>query len=285
MTCDGNAGHNSEHIHRKPKEAELLLITNIGTMKFTKVPSDECATSYLASSTFPTYKRLLRSAGAKVTILAGAALLACGIQVAGAAVIFSEPFTLGASNWTNNGSTPVTWTANGGPLGVGDGFITATALSPGNNSVVIRATASNSASGGAFTGNWISEGVATFSIDIMQDSGSIMNFGLRFASSAGFPAGNALSLSVPSGTWTHFDIPISSTSSALSYPEGGDFNGIFSSIGNVQLFIPGTTTPADVHVSVDNATISGAAVPEPTTLSLLSVAGVCGLSMSRRRKR
>lgn len=212
--------------------------------------------------------------------LAGAVALVAGAQSAQASTLFSETFTLNGANWTDNANAAATWTGTGGPLGVGDGFVTATALTTGSG-VVLRATGNNNASGGAFIGNWITEGITTFSIDVFQDSGSIQNFGLRFASSANFPGASTNSFAVPSDVWTHIEIPI--VASSFQSFETSTFNTVFSSIGNIQLSTSSLPT-ATFHVSVDNATIATAVVPEPTSASLLGIASVCGLSVRRRRK-
>ncbi|MEI9894059.1 MAG: PEP-CTERM sorting domain-containing protein [Chthoniobacter sp.] len=87
---------------------------------------------------------------------------------------------------------------------------------------------------------------------------------------------------MPSGVWTTINIPIVDSSSVFQTYEGSSFNTIFSAIGNVQVSI--SALPASpVNISLDNPTISSSGVPEPTSLALLSMTGVGGLLMRRRR--
>lgn len=264
---------NSEQIKGNPKGAGFSSLGILGNMKFTSASS--AAPAAHSISFLPK-----KSLAALLAAFAGAVVLAASAQSVQAATLFTEQFSLNNSNWTDNASTAASWTSSGGPAGAGDGYITATALTTGSG-VVLRASAGSNASGGGFVGNWLSEGVATFSIDIFQDSGSIQNFGLRFASSANFPGASTNSFSVQSGVWTHIEIPI--VASSFQTFEGSNFNAVFSSIGNVQVSTS-TLPAATFHVSVDNASVSTAAVPEPTSLALLGAASVCGLSPRRRRK-
>jgi len=216
--------------------------------------------------------------------LAGAVVLGYSAPVAKAATIFTESFSSSASNWAiDSTGTAATWVNTGGPKGVGDGYITRTTPLTGST-VLFRGQSGFNSSSGGFVGNWISEGVTTFTIDILQDSGSVLNFGLRFANSANTPgASTFLTYAVPSGVWTTISIPIADSSSVFTTYEGNTFSGVFSSIGNVQLSVSALPSTS-VHVSIDNPTISSAAVPEPTSIGLLGMTGACGLFMRRRRR-
>ncbi|MEI9894060.1 MAG: hypothetical protein WDN28_09280 [Chthoniobacter sp.] len=103
--------------------------------------------------------------------LIGAVLLAGGIQRAQADVVFTEPFSTSASNWRIDSSgTLATWVSTGGPTGVGDGYITRTTPTSGST-LLFRGQDNFDSSGDGFVRNWITAGVTTFSIDILQDSG------------------------------------------------------------------------------------------------------------------
>lgn len=111
------------------------------------------------------------------------------------------------------------------------------------------------ASNDGFVRNWVTSGVGTFSVDILQDAGTNLNFTLRFAKSANFPGASTTAFSVPSGVWTKITIPIVNSTNAFQTYEGSDFLTIFSAIGNVQLSIASLpTTP--INLSIDNPTIN-----------------------------
>jgi len=221
-----------------------------------------------------------------LAMLTGAGLLACATEIAKADVIFTEPFSLNASGWANNANSPATWATTGGVTGDGDGYITAAAVTTSSGAVVLRAQTNLGSSPGLF-GNWTSTGtsplsVYTLSFDLYQDSSTAQDFGLRFTTAAGFPGAFSTStISVSSGVWTHFDVPINST--AFTFPEGGgDYNSIFSSLARVQFTVSGT--PASTfNVRLDNVTINS--VPEPSTFALAGAGlGLLGI-MTRRMKR
>jgi len=195
--------------------------------------------------------------GMMVTLLAtltGAALLAGSAQTARADVVFTEPFATHAANWRiDSGGTMATWASTGGPAGAGDAYITRTTPVSGST-IMFRGQDSFDASGDGFVRNWIAAGVRTFSIDVLQDSGSNMNFTLRFAKSANFPGASTAAFTVPSGVWTNITIPILNSTNVFQTYEGSDFATIFSGIGNVQFSV--TALPATpVNLSIDNPTI------------------------------
>ncbi|MEI9863254.1 MAG: PEP-CTERM sorting domain-containing protein [Limisphaerales bacterium] len=207
--------------------------------------------------------------------LAGAGLLAGSTQAVKADVIFAETFSINASGWAaNSAGTPATWATTGGVTGDGDGYITAAAVTTSSGAVVLRAQTNLGSSPGLF-GNWTSTGasplsVYTLSFDLYQDSGATHDFGLRFTTAAGFPGAFTTStISLPTGLWTHFEVPINNT--AFTFPEGGgSYDSIFSSLARVQFTVSGTPA-SSFNVRLDNVTISTAPAPEPSTFALVGM--------------
>jgi hypothetical protein len=91
--------------------------------------------------------------------------------------------------------------------------------------------------------------------------------------------------SVPVGGWFQLNIPIAEAS-FQSYGAAGTgtaaFNSVFSGILNVQMALSSTQDPSTAgqtyNVSLDRAS----AVPEPGTISLLSLAAVVWFALRRR---
>jgi hypothetical protein len=237
-------------------------------------------------------KSPLASIPALLATLTGAVLLTCSTPTAKAqGVIFTEPFSTGASGWANNASSPAIWATIGGVTGDGDGYITGT-VAAGTNStyVVLRDQSSLAGSYTGLFGNWTTTGasplsVATLSFDLYQDSGTAQDFGLRFTTAAGFPGaflGGKISLG--SDVWTHFDIAVDS-SAGFTFPEGGgSYGSILSSLARVQ-FTVDQATASSFNVRLDNVTISTAPVPEPATFALAGMGLTLFAVMARRMKR
>ena len=194
-------------------------------------------------------------AASLLATLAGAVLLACNVQTAGADVVFTEPFATNAANWRiDSGGTVANWMSTGGPGGSGDGYITRTTPTTGST-IMFRGQDGFDASNDGFVRNWVTSGVSTFSIDILQDAGTNLNFTLRFAKSANFPGASTAAFSVPSGVWTKITIPIVNSTNVFQTYEGSDFLTVFGAIGNVQLSI--ASLPATpINLSIDNPTIN-----------------------------
>src|SRR5690606_37041121 len=97
--------------------------------------------------------------------IAPAGALAFSAATSGAVIPFTETFNAGASDWRNaGGGASAAWMATGGPDN--SGYITeSTNVNNANTGVVVamRAAGSFNSSGGAFSGNWIAEGVTAFS--------------------------------------------------------------------------------------------------------------------------
>lgn len=206
---------------------------------------------------------------------------------AGAATLpFTEAFSADASGWLDNASGSLTHAASGGQDGGGFvstqfNFVGSTA--GGQGPVLFRGNAT--ASGGAFTGNWLTDGVATLSAWVRHDSDVPVNFFARFVAPAGFP-GAIATVSTPvaaSGDWTQIAISISPSNPQFVSFEGSDFAAIFSSIGRVQIgaSIPTALAGVDrvVHFDLDSVSIEGA-VPEPTALTVFGL-GLAALALRR----
>jgi hypothetical protein len=198
-------------------------------------------------------------------------------------VPFTEDFTSGASNWLNGSSAAPTWSATGG---VDDGgYISAPgAISAGGfGTIVFRGNAAADASGDAFVGNWLTGGVSTFSAFVRHDAPVALNFYARLDAGSG-RAASSVDFSVPVGSWFQLNIPITETS-FQSYGAAGTgtaaFNSVFSGIQNVQIALSTSQDPGTAgqtyNVSLDRVAI----VPEPHTLSMLTLAAL-GFGFLRR---
>lgn len=218
-------------------------------------------------------------------MMCAASALAVVSTGSGAVVPFTETFATGNSFWRDAaGAAGAAWVASGGPDG--SGYITGQTnvnAAAFGSVIALRGQAGFGSSGGAFSGNWISEGIALFSFDVRHDAPTPVNFGVRFASSANFPGASAVSfVPVLPNTWTTIQIAINAANPQFVSFEGTDFNAVFSSIGNVQLSyavpeaLAGSGTV--IQVEADNVSI----VPGPGGL-MLGAAAMAGLAWRRRR--
>jgi len=227
-----------------------------------------------------------------VNFICAASLLIVGLSadVASATVVpFTEDFSANAANWTDNASAPAAWSATGSADG--GSFVSSSfnfVGSAANDPAILfrgqqAANPVDSASGGAFVGNWISDGVTELSFLIRHDAGVPLGFFSRFTPAS--PPVGVIGLSftpIPSDTWVPITIAIDPSNTALIF-ETGNFASIFDGIGNVQV---GVSAPAGlagvdqvVNFDLDKVSI----VPEPATLLLLT-GGMLTLARRRRRK-
>ncbi len=204
-------------------------------------------------------------------------------------VPFTEGFSADSANWTDNASAPANWNAAGSFDG--SAFVSSSfnfSGSAANDPAILfrgqqAANPVDSASGGAFVGDWISDGVTEVSFLIRHNAGVPLGFFSRFTPAS--PPVGAIGLSfipVPSDTWVPITLAVDASNTAIVY-EAGNFSSVFDGIGNVQV---GVSAPAGlagidqvITFDLDNISI----VPEPATLLLLT-GGAMMLVRRRIRK-
>ena len=205
------------------------------------------------------------------------AVLACSTATVTVAttVPFTESFPADAANWRNDaGVSTATWTSNGGADGGGfisDAFSFANSV-VNDTPVLLRGQSDFNSSGNNFFGNWISDGVTEFRVQIKHDAPLPLNFFARFASPAAFPGAVGLGFApILPNTWTELVIPINPANPQFISFEGTDFNTVFSNIGRIQVgvSVPAGLAgdPATYNFSIDQVTIT----PEPASLALLAL--------------
>jgi len=202
-------------------------------------------------------------------------------------VPFTETFDGGVAGWTGaNATQPLEAVASGGPDGSAFArrSFSFAASQDSDTPVLIRAHANQGASAGAFTGDWLADGVTRFTARVRHDAPQPLSFFARFASPFNFPGGFAASfVPVQPNVWTELSFDIDPANPQFVTFEGSDFETVFGNVGNVQL---GVTVPAGLagvdqtfRFDVDSATI----VPEPATAAVLALGAA--LAGARRRPR
>lgn len=224
----------------------------------------------------------MRTSKHGVTALA-AVMFAAVSATQAATVPFTENFTTDNANWKNAASADLAYLASGGPDS--SSYVTGTfsfATSLANDTpVLLRGQDNFNASGDAFVGNWISDGVTELTAYVRHNAPMPLNFFARIVSSANFPGAIAVDfVPVLPNTWTQVTFDVSATSFQFVSFEGSNYNAVFSNIGNVQL---GVSVPAGlagytpaVTFDLDQPSIT----PEPASLGLLAAGG---LALLRRR--
>ncbi|MFI4855697.1 MAG: hypothetical protein ACIAQF_12050 [Phycisphaerales bacterium JB065] len=223
----------------------------------------------------------------RIAIAIGSALAVSTSALAGGLVApYTETFDADSANWTNfNSSGNLDWFSNGGPA---DSAYASGTYNLENASgmfppVVLRAQQDANASGGAFVGNWIESGVIGFSFDIRHDLDQPVTIFGRFATPQNNPGASAnSSITVEPNTWTTVTFDLTPDSADIISFGSGDYESVFSNIGNIQLgfYVPDGLAGQDipVRVDIDNA---GLVIPTPGSAALL---GVAGLALVRRRR-
>ncbi|MHC5023690.1 MAG: PEP-CTERM sorting domain-containing protein [Planctomycetota bacterium] len=221
---------------------------------------------------------------------AAAGAAACALAVAANGGVTNptvEEFDAGNANWIDGFNAPAGWSASGGPDGAGDAFISSvfnfSNSLEGDQVATFRGLDANDASGDAFVGDWLANGVTEFSFYVRHDFTAPLNFFARIATPGNFPAAIGLDFTpVFPNTWTQITIDISESNPLIILEGGpGTFDAVFNNVGNLQL---GLEVPAglagfgnDVTFDLDGVAIT----PAPGALAVFLLAGVAG----RRRRR
>jgi hypothetical protein len=227
--------------------------------------------------------------GGRASGFAAALLLAMMLPVQGAratTVPFTEEFSSGPANWTNNASAPLSWSASGGvadsAFAFGSFNFNATAANA--DVVTLRASQSAGASEGAFFGDWIADGVDEFQAFVRHDAPVPLTFFMRFASPFNFPGAVAINfVPVLPNQWTLVNVPIHPGNPQFVTFEGTDFTNVFDGIGNIQLGVRTPEALAGMNTSITFGIDSVSVVPEPAALALLGAGGLAVLGGRRRR--
>lgn len=208
---------------------------------------------------------------------------------AGAVTVpFTESFDASVSGWENATNNPLAWTATGGSDGGGYASGTFNFLGYtsafGGGPVVLRASATDNPSGGAFIGNWLTSGVGTLTANVRHDAPEALTFFLRIASSFNFPGAVFTGTqTVASNVWTQITFAID-PASPFCIAEGSTCAAALGNVGNLQL---GTSAPAglvddDVAYTISVDQVSLLPIPEPGTALLFGL-GLAGLAGAGRR--
>ena len=199
---------------------------------------------------------------------------------------FTEDFDANSANWFNAAVTaPVDWSAAGGP----DGGAYATTgfnfqfTAANDTPVLFRAQDEFNSSGGAFEGDWITNGITEFSFAVRHNAPAPMTFFTRFAGPANFPGAVAIGfIPVFPNVWTTITIAIDPFNPQFITFEGQTFEAAFSNIGHLQV---GVSVPEGFGgvdqaytFDLDKPTIT----PAPSAAVLFGIAGV---ALARRRRR
>lgn len=211
------------------------------------------------------------------------ALLALSGTAMAATVPFTEHFASSASSWRDAaGAVDLAWVPVGGPdaSSYASGTFNFQASVVNDTPVLFRGQNNYNSSGGAFVGNWITDGVTLVTAQVRHNAPVPLNFFGRFASPFGFPGAVAVDfVPVAPGQWQTITFAINPASPQFISFETSDFNTVFSNIGRVQFGVSVPAAMAGVNQSftfdVDQVSI----VPAPGALALL------GLGMLARRRR
>ena len=205
---------------------------------------------------------------------------------------FSETFDADVAGWEDNVNNPLGWVSTGGADGGGYASTTFNFLGYTNpfggdgGPVTFRASFSDNASGGAFVGDWLTEGVGAIQMSFRHDAPEPLTLYLRVATRFNFP-GAVLDqpVAVPSGAWTDVVIPINPFSPACT-PEG--YPNCAAAFSAVETFQIGVNASAgliddDFAYTLDLDRVTILPIPEPGTALLMGL-GLAGLSLGARRE-
>ena len=160
-------------------------------------------------------------------------------SIQGGTLRLSEDFDTGPADWRNAAGTAVlNHVTAGGPDGgaYASGTFDFAGSSGGQTPVIFRAQDEFGSSGGLFEGNWISDGVMSFSVFVRHNVSVALTFFVRFAGPSNYPGATAVNFApVQPDTWTRISFPIDPNNSQFIGFEGTDFSRVFSNIGHVQI--------------------------------------------------
>ena len=219
----------------------------------------------------------------------GAALALAAGAASAVTVPFTESFPTDHAGWEDNVNDPAAWASSGSFDGGAHASATFNYLGFssmfGGGPVVFRAPAA--ASGGAFVGDWLTDGVGGVSMYVRHDAGMDLEFFVRVAGPANFPgavitAGQV----VPSGVWTAISFPVD-PGDPLCMGEGVSCAVALADVGNFQVGTdaPEALTMLDMDVTLDIDAVELTEVPEPAAAALLAVGGGVLLGAGARRRR
>ncbi len=173
-----------------------------------------------------------------VILLVVAVLVHC-LSAQGGTLRLTEDFDTGPADWRDGTGTGVlNHVAAGGPDGgaYASGTFNFAGSSGGATPVIFRAQDEFGSSGGLFEGNWVSDGVMSFSVFVRHNASAALTFFVRFAGPFNYPGATAVDFaSVQPDTWTRISFLIDPNNSQFIGFEGTDFNRVFSDIGHVQI--------------------------------------------------
>ena len=202
---------------------------------------------------------------------------------------FTETFADGPANWFDpTGAAPLTWEADGGADGPGDGYVTtpfAFSEVPPLGSILARGQDEFNSSDNAFVGDWIDSQIEVFTFSIRHDAPAPVDVFVRFAQPDNSPGAIGISFApIVPNTWTEVAIPIDPNSPNLINFGGSDFDTIFSDIGHIQIGInaPDGFENDPTLYNFDFDSIGVVAIPAPGVLGL---AACLPLATGRRRRR
>ena len=218
-------------------------------------------------------------------------LLGVFTTVHAATTPFTEDFSADVADWQDSGSFPLTFVGAGGPDGSSyastDFAFSSGGGSGGSSAVLFRGHdeyGSSGSSGGAFEGNWISDGVEKVNAFVRHNASVPLNYFVRGSGPFNFPGAVAVSFApVMPNVWTEITFDVTGSSPQFVSYEGSDHGTVFSNVGHVQLgvSIPSgfETNPTSFTFDLDQVSI----VPEPTTSLLAGLAFSMCCVRGRRR--
>ncbi|MFG0256824.1 MAG: hypothetical protein ACF8GE_02875 [Phycisphaerales bacterium JB043] len=217
-------------------------------------------------------------------VVATAALLA-GTCAQASLVGTSEMFESGASGWDNGPRSGLTWFGSGSFDG--SAYVSTSASFTSNVLLdpVVLFRGEAGASGDAFDGNYLAEGVTGISFQVSHDASVPVHMFVRYSVPSFFP-GVIIErfIDIDAGSWQEILIPLTHNPPdfVLTEEAVGTFPAVMSDVGNIQI---GVTVSDDLAglagpftFNLDQVTI----VPAPGVGAALALSGAFGL-MRRRR--